>query len=166
MTELRSRHLFTVHMKLHPALELGDTPAGKRRLFTVAGGEFTGERLHGQVWPQGGSDLLLVRADGSRQQDVRLVLQTGDGALIVMTYRGVFHAPAEVSDRMARGEVVEVLMAEHHRVRGGRRARDGQRHLRRVRDSLTTTRGGANSATFAGAPIGGAGCTPWRHRLQ
>jgi hypothetical protein len=106
MTELKSRHLFTITMKLPPILELGDTPAGNRRVFTVSGGEFIGDRLRGGVLPQASSDLLLVRTDGSSQQDVRLILRTDDGALILMTYRGVRHAPADVSARIARGERV------------------------------------------------------------
>jgi hypothetical protein len=89
MKELRSRPLFTITMKLPPTLELGETPAGTRRVFTVAGGTVAGDRLRGEVLPQGSSDLLLVRADGSSQQDVRLLLRTDDGALILMTYRGV-----------------------------------------------------------------------------
>src|SRR6266700_1025445 len=106
MTELKSRHLFAITMKLPPTLELGDTPAGNRRVFTVSGGEFTGDRLRGEVLPQAGSDLLLVRADGSSQQDVRLILRTNDGALILMTYRGVRHASPEVNARIANGERV------------------------------------------------------------
>ena len=106
MTELKSRHLFTITMKLPPVLELGDTPAGNRRVFTVSSGQFIGDRLRGEVLPQAGSDLLLVRLDGSSQQDVRLILRTEDGALILMTYRGVRHASAEVSARIARGEPV------------------------------------------------------------
>jgi hypothetical protein len=106
MPELKSRHLFTLTMKLPPTLELGDTPAGKRRVFTVSGGEFVGDRLRGEVLPQAGSDLLLVRQDGSSQQDVRLILRTNDGALILMTYRGVRHASEEVNAKIARGEHV------------------------------------------------------------
>lgn len=106
MTELKSRHLFTITMKLPPTMELGDTPAGKRRVFTVSGGQFVGDRLRGEVLPQAGSDLLLVRQDGSAQQDVRLILRTDDGALILMTYRGVRHASPEVNARIARGETV------------------------------------------------------------
>jgi hypothetical protein len=106
MMELQSRPLFTITMTLPPTLELGDTPAGNRRVFTVAGGTFTGDRLRGEVLAQGSSDLLLVRADGSSQQDVRVLLRTHDGALILMTYRGVRHASAEVSARIARGETV------------------------------------------------------------
>jgi len=108
MTTLKSRHLFTITMKLPPTQELGDTPVGKRRVFTVSGGQFTGERVRGEVLPQASSDLLLVRADGSSQQDVRLILQTDDGALILMTYRGIRHASAEVNARIARGEQVAV----------------------------------------------------------
>ena len=106
MTELKSRHLFTITMKLPPTLELGATPAGTRRVFTLSSGTFSGDRLHGEVLPQAGSDLLLVRGDGSSQQDVRLILRTDDGALILMTYRGVRHASQEVNERIARGEHV------------------------------------------------------------
>jgi hypothetical protein len=112
MKELKSRHLLTIRMKLLPTLELGDTPAGKRRVFTVSSGEFIGDRLRGEVLPQAGSDLLLVRADGSSQQDVRLILRTDDGVLIVMTYRGIRHASADVNARIARGE--RVLASEYY----------------------------------------------------
>ena len=106
MKEIKSRHLFTITMKLAPTLELGDTPAGKRRVFTVSSGQFIGDRLRGEVLPQAGSDLLLVRQDGSAQLDVRLILRSDDGALILMTYRGVRHAAEEVNARIARGEQV------------------------------------------------------------
>ena len=106
MTELESRPLFTITIKLHPTEELGHTPAGNRRVFPVSGGDFTGPRLRGSVLPFAGSDLLLARPDGTSQQDVRMVLRTDDGALILMTYRGVRHASAEVNDRIARGEHV------------------------------------------------------------
>jgi len=103
---LESRHLFTITMQLEPTIELGATPAGTRRLFTVAAGRFEGKRLSGDVLPDGGSDLLLVGSDGASRQDVRLLLRADDGALIVMRYRGVRHASAEVNERIARGEHV------------------------------------------------------------
>jgi len=106
MAELMSRPLFNISIALHPIHELGRTPAGERRVVPVSGGAFEGERLAGEILPHGGSDLLLTRADGSFRQDVRLTLRTRDGALILMTYRGVRHAPPEVSDRIARGEAV------------------------------------------------------------
>jgi uncharacterized protein DUF3237 len=104
--ELKSRHLFTLTIELYPIEELGHTPAGNRRVFPVSGGNFNGERIRGIVLPVAGSDLLLSRPDGTSQQDVRMILRTDDGALILMTYRGVRHASPEVNDRIARGEPV------------------------------------------------------------
>lgn len=106
MPELKSRHLFTVRMDLPPTLDLGNTPAGNRRVFIVSGGQFAGDRLRGEVLPQASSDLLLLRTDGSYQQDVRLLLRTDDEALILMLYRGVRHASAEVDARIGRGQQV------------------------------------------------------------
>lgn len=106
MKEIKSRHLFTLTMKLPPTLELGDTPAGRRRVFTVSSGQFAGDRIRGEVLPEASSDLLLVRQDGSSQQDVRLILRTDDGELIIMTYRGVRHASDDINARLTRGEQV------------------------------------------------------------
>lgn len=104
---LQSRHLFTLFMTLHPAFELGETPAGGRRIFPVSGGYFQGERLKGEVSPLIGSDLLLARADNTFQQDVRLLLVADDGGLILMTYRGVRRSSRIVDERLARGEAVD-----------------------------------------------------------
>jgi hypothetical protein len=103
---LESRPLITIAMTLQPTIELGTTPAGTRRVVMIAGGRVAGERLRGAVLPDGGSDLLLVGGDEASRQDVRLLLRTDDGALILMTYRGVRHATSEVNARIARGEEV------------------------------------------------------------
>ena len=106
MKQLSSRPLFTLTIELHPIYDLGRTPAGHRRIVPVSGGKFHGERLRGDVLPHAGSDLLIERADGAFQQDVRLALRTDDDALILMTYRGVRHSSPEVAARIARGESV------------------------------------------------------------
>ncbi|RUM18810.1 DUF3237 domain-containing protein [Rhizobium vallis] len=104
---LQSRHLMTLFINLHPPFELGPTPAGGRRIFPVSGGHFRGERLKGEVSPLIGSDLLLARADGTFQQDVRLLLVADDGGLILMTYRGVRRSSPSVDERLAKGEAVD-----------------------------------------------------------
>jgi hypothetical protein len=106
MSELHSRPLFKITMTLHPFQELGTTPLGVRRIVPVAGGTFEGERVRGTVLAQASGDWLLMRADGAYQLDVRITLQTDDGALILMTYRGIRHASADVSARLANGERV------------------------------------------------------------
>jgi hypothetical protein len=84
---------------------IGATPS-YRRIGVVPGGMFEGERLSGEVL-EGGSDWQAVRPDGSTTLDVRLVLRTKDDALIGMTYRGLRHGPADVIERIERGEVVD-----------------------------------------------------------
>jgi hypothetical protein len=100
MSELRSRPLFKIEIALHPVQELGATPLRQRRIAPVSGGRFAGERLRGVVLPHGGGDWIVVRTDGAFQLDVRLTLQTDDGALIYMSYRGVRDAPAEVAAQL------------------------------------------------------------------
>ena len=51
---------------------------------------------------------MLVRPDGVVLPDVRVLLETDDGHLILMTYSGFRHGPPEVMDRLARGEPVDV----------------------------------------------------------
>jgi hypothetical protein len=99
--------LFSLSILLHPTIQLGRTPAGGRRIYPVSGGSFEGDRLKGSVSPLIGSDLLVVRADGTFQQDVRLLLVTDDGEHILMTYRGIRRASPEVDERLGRGEIVD-----------------------------------------------------------
>ena len=106
MVELRSRPLFRIQIELHPLQVVGATPFGERRVVPVSGGNFEGDRLRGTVLPHAGSDWLLGRADGAFQQDVRLTLATHDGALILMSYRGVRTSSADVAAKLARGERV------------------------------------------------------------
>ena len=98
--------LFSAEITLAPPLEMGVSPLGRRRIIEITGGQFTGERLSGKVLP-GGADWQLVRADGVAYLDTRYTLETHDGALIYVQNRGYRHGPAEVIERLARGEMVE-----------------------------------------------------------
>jgi len=73
--------------------DVGATPSGRRRIVVVKNGSFSGPRLRGRVLPCGG-DWLLERADGSRRLDVRITLETHDGALIYASYLGIIHGSA------------------------------------------------------------------------
>ena len=106
MTEIRTRHLFTMRLAVSGMQTIGASPVGDRRIGLVGGGTFEGERLRGTVLP-GGADWIIARPDGTTALDVRLVLQTDGNALIGLTYRGLRHGPKEVMDRLARGEQVD-----------------------------------------------------------
>jgi hypothetical protein len=88
-----------------PILSVGATPNGLRRIGIVRGGEIVGERVRGKVL--NGNDWQLLRSDGSLTLDVRLVFQTDRGTPATMSYRGLRHGPAEVIQRLERGEAVD-----------------------------------------------------------
>jgi hypothetical protein len=105
MTSMRYQPLFIFQIEVKPPSIIGQTPGYDRRIAEIAGGRFEGERLRGKIL-SGGSDWQTLRADSATTLNVRLVMQTDDGALIGMTYLGVRHGPKEVLDRIARGEKV------------------------------------------------------------
>lgn len=106
MHEIKTRHLFHIAIQPGPQQVIGSTPHGERRVAPIPEGSFEGERLRGVVL-NGGSDWILVRPDQVWQLNVRLVLQTSDGDLIGMTYRGLRHGPADVLAQVNRGETVD-----------------------------------------------------------
>ena len=107
MTEIRTRPLFELRLHVPEIVDLGDTPAGRRRVATVAGGSFQGDRLSGEVLASAGGDWMLQRGDGALALDVRLQLRTTDGDLVHMRYGGLRHGPPEVMSRLAAGEAVD-----------------------------------------------------------
>lgn len=104
---LDHRHLFTLMLEVDFAgmTSIGKVPAGRRRIAPVIGGTFAGARLRGVVRP--GADWVINRPDGVMLIDVRLVLETDDGALIYLTYQGRFLAAAEVMERFAKGALLD-----------------------------------------------------------
>ena len=106
MAEIRTSHLITLKLAVNGMQPIGATPNGNRRVGLVAGGTFEGAKLKGIVLP-GGADWIIGRLDGSTTLDVRIVLETDDGATIGMTYRGMRHGPADVMAKVNGGEFVD-----------------------------------------------------------
>lgn len=107
MSHIQTEHLFDISLAVEAPLQLlGHTPYGDRRIAKVMGGHFEGPNLKGTV-RSGGGDWLLFRNDGVTELDVRLVLETDDGALIYMTYGGLRHGPEDVMARLNAGEKVD-----------------------------------------------------------
>ena len=105
MLPLRSEFLFTLTITVTAPIEIGDTPAGRRRIFPFGEGTFEGPRLRGKLLP--GSDFMLVRSDGALMPDVRGTLETDDGHAILTSYSGLRHGPPDVLARLGRGEPVD-----------------------------------------------------------
>ena len=78
----------TLRLNTAPVQDIGATPHGMRVTFPITGGTFEGERLRGTVLP-GGDDWTIKRPDGVIELDLRVTLQTDDGAYIHMTFQGI-----------------------------------------------------------------------------
>ena len=98
--------LLKARISLAPPQELG-----RRRIISITGGSFSGERLSGRVLP-GGADWQIVRDDGVADLDARYTLETEDGALIYVQNRGYRHGPADLMKRLAAGEDVRASAVE------------------------------------------------------
>ena len=85
---MNSRPLMLLRLATSATEEVGSTPYGRLSIFPVIGGSFEGERLRGKVLA-GGGDWVTARADGTFELDLRVALETDDGALIYMTFSGV-----------------------------------------------------------------------------
>lgn len=85
---MRSRPLMTLRLNTAPMQNIGAGPRGTRLTFPVTGGSVEGDRLRGKVLP-GGGDWVVKRPDGVLELDLRITLETDDGALIHMTFEGI-----------------------------------------------------------------------------
>src|SRR2546426_10470261 len=79
-----SRLLMTLQVAVVGPQKIGAVPHGTRVTAPITSGHFEGPRLRGRVLP-GGGDWTLLRGDGVLELDLRLTLETDDGALIHMT---------------------------------------------------------------------------------
>jgi hypothetical protein len=105
LTSVRTRSLFTMKEQIPPLLVVGETPDAYRRVGIVQGGTFEGERLSGEIMT--GNDWQTYRKDNCLKLDVRMVLRTTDGALIVMTYACYRAGRAEVLEKLDKGMPVD-----------------------------------------------------------
>jgi hypothetical protein len=102
---MTSRLLMMLQVFVSPPQKLGAVPHGTRIIAPITSGTFEGPRLRGKVL--GGGDWTLSRSDAILELDLRITLETDDGALISMTSFGLRHGPLEVLAALARGESVD-----------------------------------------------------------
>lgn len=103
MKSLPHRHLTTLRLDADLAAIVS---IGNGRLVApVADGTFEGERLSGKVLP-GGADWVTQSPDGNATIDVRLTLQSDDGATIGLTYQGRFIGAPGTMQRFVAGQPV------------------------------------------------------------
>lgn len=86
--------VFEEIVTLAPAIEVGETARGHRRIIPITGGRFEGPEIRGEVMP-GGWDWQLDRPDGCTDVVADYFLKTDDGAVINVRNTGTICRPAE-----------------------------------------------------------------------
>jgi len=98
-------HEFTFTAKLKPPLPIGAGPIGTRMYYDVVGGEVVGDRLRGTIL--GGGEWALIGPDGFLRVDVRLQVESHDGAHLYVQYTGLLGLNEAVQGAMASGAGTE-----------------------------------------------------------
>ena len=115
MLELKTEFLYDAYFKAAPVAEammIGDGGRGMRIIGPVAEGHVKGPKIEAVARPFG-ADWLLVRQDSVWELDVRLVLETNDGALIHVSYPGLIDMSEEKSNKIFAGEAVDDVFPVH-----------------------------------------------------
>jgi hypothetical protein len=81
--------LCTVRVRPAPPVDLGPTPAGRRLIVTLLESTWEGPRLRAHL-KKGvvAADWLIISPDRIGFIEIRLTLETHDGALIYVSYTG------------------------------------------------------------------------------
>ncbi|MEH2394553.1 MAG: DUF3237 domain-containing protein [Nostoc sp.] len=90
-------HEFTFQVACSHPHEAGAGPYGNRQYYELTGGRIEGSRLNGKLLGSG-SDWMLTGPDGYIRMDVRVQIETEDGAVICVHYFG----PAEANEKLRR----------------------------------------------------------------
>ncbi|MFA5966354.1 MAG: DUF3237 domain-containing protein [Sphingomonas sp.] len=91
---------------LGEATSIGETYDGMRRIIPIFSGPVEGPNIRGRLLGQG-ADWQLTRADGVTVADATYAIETDDAVVIQIRNRGLRHGPAEVMQRLGRGEDVD-----------------------------------------------------------
>jgi hypothetical protein len=67
---------------------LGATPVGTRMIAEISGAELAGERVTASMKGLAAADWAVLGDDGLAHFEIRMVLETGDGAQIYLSYTG------------------------------------------------------------------------------
>jgi len=113
---LKTQPLFNMHVTLKEPLNIGQNYAGHRIIFDVESGYFEGDRLQGTL-KQSGGDWLMLHPDGSYTLDVRVCLETDDGALIYMNYKGRWTIPDHLKQKVLSPDTCESVDKDEYYLR-------------------------------------------------
>lgn len=102
---IKLAHVADLIVNVGNPIEIGETPAGTRRMIPIVGGKVSG-RIQGHIL-HGGADYQILRRDGVTELQARYVIECENGSKIYVENNGLRHGPAEAMERLRRGEPVD-----------------------------------------------------------
>jgi len=103
---LTTRYVFNITAFVGPITSAGKSDFGERRVIPITGGEVKGRDVNGKVLGFG-ADFQIVRPSGLIELEAKYAIETDDGAVIYVENKGVRFGPAELLQRLNRGEAVD-----------------------------------------------------------
>jgi len=97
--------VFDLAVQVSVPQSIGRDASGERRCVPITGGTVSG-KISGVVL-NGGADWQTLRPDGLADLDARYMLKLDGGAQVEVWSRGLRIGPAEVMQKLARGEPVD-----------------------------------------------------------
>jgi hypothetical protein len=99
-------HLCDLAVTIAAPVEVGQTPAGLRRMIPITGGTVKGARVNGKVLA-GGADFQLILNGGTQAHlDARYVIELDDGSRVFVQNTALRVASLENSLRIMNGQPV------------------------------------------------------------
>jgi hypothetical protein len=100
----RLEFVYECDATLSPAIEMGKTVEGQRRIIPITGGTVRGPRIRAELL-NGGWDWNLSRNDGAGSVEAAYYMKTDDGVLIRIVNRGVGGGRRNPGPPEANGEL-------------------------------------------------------------
>jgi hypothetical protein len=101
-TKVVTEYLMTLYAPLEAAQEIDSSLEVNN---VSPGGRVEGPRIHGTLLAPAG-DWSRTLPSGASRLDVRATIKTDDGALIYISYNGIFKDSEETEARAAKGQVL------------------------------------------------------------
>ena len=91
------RPLCTAVYELGDMATISSNDLGTRLVSEIVSARFEGERFTASLHGRAAADWATVEPDGRIRVDVRLTLETDDGAIVLVTYEGRGHTSSAIT---------------------------------------------------------------------
>ena len=104
--QLLTKYVFTITAEIGGVTSAGDTGTGIRRIIPITGGTVKGEGVNGKVFAFG-ADFQIIRPNELIELEAKYAFETDDGAVVYVENKGLRFGPADLLQKLKRGEPVD-----------------------------------------------------------